>query len=100
MRIPGDRFDGCDVIREAVQRRLLGGHDKPVRKVNLRRFQPPPDARSWVKRTSDILSNTKSLLSFPPLASWLSSLHLSPHTSCRCTASLLTQWFLIRTSRW
>ena len=26
MRIPSDRFDGCDVVREAVQRCLQGDH--------------------------------------------------------------------------
>lgn len=48
-----------------------------------------------------ILSQTKSLLSFPPLASWFScTFHLRPHTSCRCPSSLATWCSRARTSRW
>lgn len=106
MRIPSDRFDGCDVIREAMQRGLaevwsIQSERESAHAHHSARVRAAAGERRGEKsRTSDILSNTKSLLSLPPLASWLSSLHLSPHTSCRCTASLLTQWFLIRTSRW
>ena len=40
---------------------------------------------------SDVADQMKSLLSFPPEASWFSSckLHLNPHTSCLCSVSFM-----------
>jgi hypothetical protein len=90
MRVPGDSFDGGDVVGEAVERLLSMS----------RRVSHGYKEREGRGRTSFILSKTNNLLSFPPLANCPSALHFSPHTSCLCTANLCVKCSLIRTSRW
>jgi hypothetical protein len=71
MRVPGDGFDSGDVVGEAMERLL-----------RFKRGQLRKRERKEKRQTSFILSKTKSLLSFPPLASCPSALHLRPQTSC------------------
>lgn len=58
-------------------------------------------SENFQRGVSESLSQTISLLSFPPLANWPSSqFHLRPQTSCLWPISFRIHWSGARTSRW